>query len=131
MAAIPSSYDDLLNAPGVAILSSIGKNGVPQTTAVWFLAEDGVVKISLNTERQKVKNLRANPGASVFFIDPANPFRTLEIRAHVELLPDTDYAFADRVSAKYGASLRDMDKGQAGSRVVAVFQPESVHTFGG
>lgn len=131
MTSIPSSYHDLLDAPGIAILSTIGRNGVPQTTAVWFLAEDGEVKISLNTERQKVKNLRGNSAATVFFVDPANPFRTLEIRAHAQLLSDDDYAFADRVGAKYGANLRDMDKDQPGSRLIVVMAPDSVHTFGG
>ena len=130
MTTIPRSFHDLLDAPGIAILSTIGRNGVPQTTAVWFLVEDGVAKISLNTERQKVKNLKSNCAVTVFFVDPSNPFRTLEIRAHAELLLDDENAFADRVGAKYGVSLRDMDTDQPGARPVAVFAPDSERANG-
>jgi hypothetical protein len=42
------------------------------------------------TTRQKYKNLLRNPVASLFLLDPANPFRTLEIRADVTLTPDPD-----------------------------------------
>ncbi len=38
-------------------------------------------------------------------------------------MPDQNYEFADKLGAKYGASLRDMDKGQPGERLVAVFEP--------
>jgi hypothetical protein len=36
---ILESHRDLLRAD-VAMLSTIGRDGYPQTTAVWFLAED-------------------------------------------------------------------------------------------
>ena len=69
---VPSSHVDLLDA-AIATLATIGPDGRPQVSAVWFLADDGVVKVSLNTARQKVKNLTANPAVTVFILDPANP----------------------------------------------------------
>jgi len=123
VAAFPETVNDLLEAHGAAVLTTIGADALPQSTAVWFLFDDGVVKVSLNTARQKVKNLQRNPAASLFFIDPANQYHTLEIRSRVQLLPDGDYEFADKIGAKYGASLRDMDKGQPGVRMVAIFEP--------
>ena len=96
-------------------------------SAVWFLAEDGVVKVSLNTARQKVKNLAANPAVTVFILDPANPAQYLEIRGDATLEPDADYAFADRLGAKYGgADLRAMD-GPDGRRVVVTVNPVRVN----
>ncbi|MDQ3543494.1 MAG: hypothetical protein M3431_06490 [Actinomycetota bacterium] len=56
--------------------------------------------------------------ATIGPIDPANPFRTLEIRAHAVVAPDDGYDLADRVGAKYGADLRHMD--QPGDRRYAV-----------
>ena len=53
-----------------------------------FNAEDGVVKISLNTARQKVKNLEANPAVTAFILDTADPNRYLEIRGDATLTPD-------------------------------------------
>ncbi len=127
MATFPESVNDLLEAKGAAILTTIGADGLPQTTAVWFLLDEGVVKMSLNTSRQKVRNLQRNPVASIFFIDPANEFHTLEIRARVQLVPDDQYEFADKLGEKYGANLRETDKGQPGSRLVAVFEPVVVN----
>ena len=130
MATIPESHADLLQAD-TAILATIGPDEYPQVTALWFLRdEDGLVKLSLNTSRQKVKNLRGHPACTLFIIDPANPYRTLEIRAQAELSPDDDYAFADKLSRKYGADLRTMDQpGQR--RVVVTLRPVKVNTYGG
>src|SRR5918912_2652415 len=106
MSTFPESHRDLL-ASDVAILATIGRNGYPQVTAVWFLHDDdGTLKLSLNTARQKVKNLRQRPECTLFFLDRANPYRTLEVRARAELSSDRDYVFADKVGKKYDADLR-------------------------
>jgi PPOX class probable F420-dependent enzyme len=124
--SVPSTHVDLLDAP-VATLATIAPDGRPQVSAVWFLAEDGVVKVSLNTARQKVKNLRANPAVAVFILDLANPARYVEIRGDAALEPDDEYVFADRLAAKYGgADLRAMD-GPDGRRVVVTVDPVRIN----
>jgi PPOX class probable F420-dependent enzyme len=131
MATIPASHRDLLDTAPVGIVATVGPDGVPQVTASWFLAEeDGTVRMSLNTARQKVKNLMRRPEGTLFFLDPANPYRTLEIRARAEIEPDPDYVFADRVGAKYGgADPRTMDQ-PGETRVAVTFVPVKVNTFG-
>ena len=131
MELIPESHHDLLQSSQVVMLATIGPDGFPQVSATWFLAEgDGTIALSLNTMRQKVRNLQRHPEASLFFIDPASPYRTLEIRARAEIEPDPDYAFADRVGAKYGGQdMHAMDK-PGESRVVVRFAPVKVNTFG-
>lgn len=127
---IPETHRDLLAARPAVTLATIGPDGFPQVTAAWFLVDvDGKVKMSLNTSRQKVKNLRRHPEGTLFFIDPDNPYRTLEVRARAEIVPDPDYAFADRIGAKYGADLRKNDR-QGESRVVVTFTPTRVNTYG-
>jgi PPOX class probable F420-dependent enzyme len=130
MATIPESHRDLLVAP-VGVLATIGPDGFPQVTAVWFLAaDDGTIKISLNTTRQKVKNLGAHPECSFLIIDPASPYRTLEIRARAEMQPDPDYVLADQVGQKYGgADMRSSDR-PGESRVGVTLTPLKVNTWG-
>jgi PPOX class probable F420-dependent enzyme len=124
--SVPSTHVDLLDA-SVAALATVGPDGRPQVSAVWFLADEGVVKFSLNTARQKTKNLAANPAATVFIHDPANPARYLEIRGDATLVPDDDYSFADRVGAKYGGpDLRAMD-GPDGRRVEVTVSPVRIN----
>jgi PPOX class probable F420-dependent enzyme len=126
MSTFPESHRDLLESD-VAILTTIGRDGYPQVTAVWFLYDDeGTLKLSLNTTRQKVKNLRERPECTLFILDRANPYRTLEVRARAELSPDRDYAFADKVGKKYSADLRTMDR-PGESRVVVTLRPIKVN----
>ena len=130
MTSIPQSHRDLLTGP-VATLATIGNDGSPQVTALWFLLDDDdTVRLSLNTTRQKTKNLQAHPECTLFVLDPANPYRSIEVRAHAEVSPDPDYQFADRLGKKYGgADLRSMDK-PGESRVVVTLRPTRVNTYG-
>ena len=127
MTTIPDSHRDLLSAQ-VAVLGTIGASGRPQLSGVWFLAEGDTVRLSLNTTRQKVKNLQANPKVSLLiFGDP--PYRYIELRGDAEITPDDDYEFADKVGAKYGADLRTRDN-PGDKRVVVTIHPQRLVAWG-
>ena len=99
---VPESHADLLANPATAVLTTIGADGLPQSTAVWYLVDDDdVLKTSVDTSRQKYKNLVRTPKATLFLIDPANPFRTLEIRANVELVADPDKIYVQKAADRY------------------------------
>lgn len=102
MPAIPESHRDLLTAPNIASLATVGADGTPQVTAIWYVLDGDSVKTSLVTARQKVKNMVAHPQATLFVIDPANPFRTLEIRATAEIADDPGLALFAKVVRHYG-----------------------------
>ncbi len=121
----PDSHRDLLEAE-FATLATLGKDGGPQLTEIWFLFEDGKVKTSLNDSRLKTKNLAARPRCSLFILDLENPLRYLDVRGTARIEPDDDYAFAGRLGAKYGgADLRDHD-GPGEKRVVVTIEPTNV-----
>ena len=125
MPAIPASHRDLLDGQ-FATLATVGPDGRPQLSEVWFLAEDDVIGLSLNTTRQKTKNLLEKPAANLFLLDLTVPYRYLEIRGDAEISADDDYSFADRLGAKYDANLRDRDlPGQ--SRVRVIIRPVRVN----
>ena len=125
MVDVPVEFRDLLDAP-VASLATLSADGRPQVTAVWFLHEDGALRISLNTARQKVRNLRRNPACTLFVLDVANPLRYLEIRGDAEIAPDDEYEFAGRLGAKYNADVRSFDPpGQ--TRVAVTVVPTKVN----
>lgn len=125
MIGVPESYRDLLDAP-FATFATIDPEGRPQLSEVWFLAEDGKVKVSLNTRRKKVRNLQRNAACALFILDPANPGRYLEIRGDARVEPDDDYVFASRVGAKYGADIRSIDPPDE-TRVEVVIEPVRVN----
>ena len=125
MPEIPASHRDLLDGQ-FATLATVGPDGRPQLSEVWFLAEGDTVATSLNTSRQKTKNLHANPAVTVFLLDLAMPYRYLEIRGDAEITSDDDYSFADQLGAKYGSDLREHDQ-PGESRVKVVIRPARVN----
>jgi PPOX class probable F420-dependent enzyme len=129
MPTIPESHQDLLQAP-VGVLATNGSDGQPQVSALWFLYDEGKIKLSLNNSRQKVRNLQRDPRCTLFILDPHNPYRTLEIRARASLTPDPKYEFANKVGKKYdNADLRGMDQpGQ--SRFIVTLEPFKYNTWG-
>ena len=128
MTSIPDTHRDLLDAQ-VATLATIGHDGRPQQTALWFLAEGDVIRMSLNNTRQKVKNLQHNPACSMLILDLGNPYRYLEVRGDAVLEPDADNTFAARLGAKYGADVTDND-GPGESRLIVTLRPSRVHVWG-
>jgi PPOX class probable F420-dependent enzyme len=125
MTEIPASHRDLLES-AVATLATIGLDGRPQLTEVWFLENEASVAISLNTSRQKIKNLTHRPQCSLLILDLAAPQRYLEIRGDAEISPDDDYVFADLVGQKYGVDLHVHD-GPGDRRVVVRIRPHRIN----
>ena len=125
MPLIPESHHDLLEAR-VATLATLGADGYPQLSEVWFLVEEGTIRLSLNTARQKTKNLVRQPVCTFFILDVANTFRYLELRCDASIEADEAYVFADRVGAKYGSDLRAHDK-PGESRAVITLTPRRVN----
>jgi PPOX class probable F420-dependent enzyme len=125
MTSFPESHHDLLDAQ-VASLATVGANGFPQITEVWFLHEDGELKLSLNGSRLKTRNLARRPECSLLVLDLANPYRYLEVRARARIEPDAELAFARRVGAKYGADLSEHDR-PGEHRVVVTLEPVNVY----
>ena len=102
---IPSSHRDLLVAPIPVALATIGPTGHPQVTAIWAILEGDTVVTSLAGVRQKLRNLRARSLATIFVIDPSNPYRTLEIRGNVTIEPDPELKTLIQVLSAYGTDL--------------------------
>ena len=113
---VPESHAELLQSP-LATLATVGPDGRPQLSTVWFLAEDG-------------QNLQANPAVGVHIQDTTNPIRYLEVRGDARIEPDDDYVFAERLAAKYGGlDLRAMDAGASGRRVVVTVEPSRINAI--
>jgi PPOX class probable F420-dependent enzyme len=125
MTDFPESHRDLLDLP-VATLATIGADGGPQLTEVWFIPDDGELRISLNTSRIKTRNLMKRPQCSLFLLDLANPMRYVDVRGRARIEPDDDYAFASKINAKYSADVSTHD-GPGESRVVVTIEPTSVY----
>lgn len=125
MTDFPESHRDLLDGQ-VASLATVGRTGFPQVTELWFLHDEGEIKLSLNTTRLKTRNLQRDPKCSLLLLDLENPYRYLEVRGNARVEPDEDYGFAQKLGAKYNADLKVHDN-PGESRVVVTIEPVNVY----
>jgi len=128
---IPGSHADLLNSTALAHVATIGPDGAPQNNPVWFGIEDGNILFSQTKARQKYKNVQRAPRVALSIVDPANPYRYLEIRGVVERIDeDPNKAFINLMAKKY----LDQDvypwHQPDEERVVIVVRPEHTTTMG-
>ncbi|MEV5960222.1 PPOX class F420-dependent oxidoreductase [Kribbella sp. NPDC051952] len=107
---IPATFHDLLSSKAIALVGTIGKNGEPQVTPLWFLWDGERVRFSLVDGRQKLRNLRRNPRISVVVMDPAQPTTYIELRGQIdELVPDPEYVLEQAIATKYAGNWTDVE----------------------
>jgi PPOX class probable F420-dependent enzyme len=124
VAEIPESHRDLLDAQ-VATLATVEADGTPQLTEVWFVNDEGTVRLSLSSGRHKTDNLQERPQCSLLILDLQNPYRYLELRGRARIEED-DGSLIERVEQKYGTNPREFDA--PGERRLAVtIEPATVH----
>jgi PPOX class probable F420-dependent enzyme len=125
MTTFPDSHREFLDFP-VASLTTIGGDGIPQSTLIWFLHDEGELRMSLNKSRLKTKNLLKRPQVSLLILDFSDPMRYLEVRGTAKVEDDPDKAFAGKVGAKYGADLAAYD-GPGEERVMVTIEPKNIY----
>jgi PPOX class probable F420-dependent enzyme len=124
--ATPETHRDLLTTPLTATLTTIDGHGRPQSTAVWYFVDDeGQLTGSITSDRQKYKNLVGNPNCDLFIIDPQNSYRTIEVRAQAELIPDPDKATVRKFAEVYGVD-EAMLVNQEENRYTVTYRPRRV-----
>lgn len=130
---IPEKFEDLLEwvTKAYAHVATIGPRGEPQNNPVWFDWDGSTIRFSQTTTRQKLKNVGREPRVALSILDPENPGRYLEVRGKViEVQPDPDKAFIDRMAQKYLGQERYLWDGPGDERVVVVVQPEHTSSMG-
>ena len=100
---IPGSHLDLLTRPICGVLTTIGPDGRPQSSLVWVDvdADGACARVNTTLERQKGRNLRANPKVSLLVVDPENTARFIQIRGDAELVTDGAIEHLDVLTRTY------------------------------
>jgi len=130
MTAIPDSHEDILGANGIAHVATIGPDGEPHSSPVWFDWDGEQLLFSQVTQRQKYQNLQRDPRVAVSILDPDNPYRNVEIRGTAEFEEDTDRSFVNSLAKKYmGEDSYDYDE-PGDVRMIISVEPDHVTTFG-
>jgi PPOX class probable F420-dependent enzyme len=104
MLFIPESHRELfLDATrAFAALATSMTDGSPQATPVWFDVEEGLIRVNTARGRAKVRNMTYRPRIALAILDPANPYRYLQIRGTViDATEESARQHIDRLAQKY------------------------------
>ncbi len=133
-AALPATHTDLLDGPVHGVLTTMMPDGTPQSSVVWVAYDGECVKISTTLERQKGRNMRADPKVALLVVDPRDSTRWIEVRGRVrELTTDGAESLADELTRRfcpgkehfYG-DVYPVEQRQKETRVVARIDPLNV-----
>jgi PPOX class probable F420-dependent enzyme len=98
---IPASHLDLLTRPICGVLTTMGGDGQPQSSLVWVDVDGGCARVNTTLERQKGRNLVANPKVSLLVVDPDNTARFIQIRGDAELVTNGALEHLDALTRGY------------------------------
>jgi len=99
---IPNTHGDLFQNPVHGVLTTMLPDGVPQASIVWVDYDGEDVLINTTLERQKGRNMQANPKVTVLVIDPNDSSRWIEVRGQVrEMTQCGAEAHADKLTQRY------------------------------
>lgn len=135
--SIPDSHKDLLGAPVFVNLITLMPDGQPQASVVWCSYDGEHVLVNTAVNRQKEKNMRRRPMATILATDPKNPYRYLEIRGTVtEITEDgamnhiNELAKAYMNAESYYGGVTPAEQAQKETRVLCKIKPARVNAFG-
>jgi len=131
MSLIPESHRDLLRSKALAMLATVNAEGLPQVTPVWFDTEGDDIVFNTARGRMKDKNLQRHPHVALAIVDPANPYRYLQVRG---VIADVSEKGANDVINRLAKKYIDKDVypwGKPGEvRVTYRVRPEKVQVMG-
>lgn len=103
---LPEAVRQFLEAPNLATVATLGGDGAPHATVVWFLLDGDRVLVNTRLGRAKVRNLARDPRCALAVFDSNNPYRSVQLRGRVVASHRGAQAAADihRLSRRYTQS---------------------------
>jgi PPOX class probable F420-dependent enzyme len=100
---IPDTHLDLLTRPIHGVLTTMMPDGQPQSSLVWCDFDGQCARLNTTAERQKGRNMQADPRVTLLVVDPADTSRYIEIRGRAELVTDNAREHLDVITRQYTA----------------------------
>jgi PPOX class probable F420-dependent enzyme len=92
---------EFLENPFVGIVTTLQRDGTPQSTVVWVDVDDEGVSVNTAYGRVKPRNLARDPRLSLVVVDPGDPYRWIKLTGKGRLVDEGAEEQIDRLSKKY------------------------------
>jgi PPOX class probable F420-dependent enzyme len=90
-----------LESPFVGVVTTLQRDGAPQSTVVWVDVDDEGISINTAYGRVKPRNLEHDPRLSLVVVDPQDPYRWFKVLGTGRLVDEGADEQIDRLSKKY------------------------------
>jgi PPOX class probable F420-dependent enzyme len=101
--------DERLHSNIIAWLTTVGSDGRPYTSPVWFLWTHKEILIFSQPNKQKLRNIRKNPRVTLALDDTSNGNDVVTIEGTAELIPDPNMSvILPAYVEKYGSIIKSM-----------------------
>ena len=101
MTELTGAEREFLENPFVGIVTTLQRDGMPQSTVVWVDVDDQGVSVNTAYGRVKPRNLARDPRLSLVVVDPADPYRWIKLTGKGRLVDEGAEEQIDRLSKKY------------------------------
>jgi PPOX class probable F420-dependent enzyme len=98
---LPESHLDLVARPIHGVLTTLMPNGQPQSSLVWLDYDGDSLRVNTTRQRQKGRNMQANPKVSLLIIDPDNTGRWIEVRGTGDISEEGALKHLDELTRQY------------------------------
>jgi PPOX class probable F420-dependent enzyme len=125
---IPETHLDLLRDEkrAFAVLATSMPDGSPQASVVWFDMQDDLIRVNTARGRVKDRNMMQRPNVALVILDPADPYRCLQVRgAVVDVTEQGAREHIDHLANKYLGQKQFPWHGEA-PRVIFFIRPDHV-----
>jgi PPOX class probable F420-dependent enzyme len=98
---LPVRMRELLDRRAYGVLATINPDGGPQSSVIWAAYDGDDIVFSTILGRRKTRNMQRDPRVSLCVYDPADPYRTVEVRGTVSVTTEGGAELIDLLSRAY------------------------------
>lgn len=92
---------EFLRRPNMAVLATLRKDGSPHQTVVWYLYEDGEVKISITDTRAKYRHVMRDRRVSLAIVGGELPYKEIVFEGEAEVTDEGGHDVFRRLAIHY------------------------------
>ena len=136
MSTAPTSEDlsrlgEFLAPTKIAVVATIGRDGMPQLTPNWYVYHDGRIAISTTKQRVKYRNLLRDSRLAVCVMTEPLAQEYVTVRGPAEIIDDESiWPVTEAIVRRYVRSERvhaRMEQLRTEDRIIISLRPERVH----
>lgn len=126
--------EKFLSGRHVAVLVTIGVDGSPVPTPIWYLYRDGVFHFRTASNAIKTNNIRRDPRVSICVQDERAPYKSVVVRGRAEVAGSLDWLGRDiprhylGVVGAIGYRAAAREQIEQGPEVTLIVRPEHMTT---